>query len=351
MNPPSDPPGPPGPEDPLQPSENAPNGATTQEDGAASQLRLLREIFNGGKPPNDLPKGTFLLDKDDVDEEVAETSVATILNHYQTIANLLEAGVGTERCALSNEAWLRLYNALMAHMINGISHSFTANVNDLLFSTLLPAERVLLSDLRENVKTVATSLAKFPTQENQCDNCLRRVENPVMTPDEYTALLHNTDRSRTAVKDYVWTLVLQQIDEEMKENIARETTSRKALVDAQAKLNADQYRAQKEAEMISEVERQLATYLSEYFDSRQQAMMDMVDLTIKTEEESLLHKRRAQLLPLASTITSTALGAAHKALDEGLAASTANTQTSRTNTEIPQSTPLPGEDRLDSIIA
>ena len=354
MNPHSDPPGPPGPEDPIQPppvTANTPNGVTTQEDGTAPQFRLLREIFNGGKPPNDLPKGTFLLDKDDVDEEVAENSVATILNHYHTIANLLEAGVGTEHCALSNVAWLRLHNALMAHMINGISLSYTAKANDLLFSTLMPEEQTLLSDLRENAKTVATSLAKFPTQENQCDSCLRRVENPVMTPDEYTALLHTTDRSRAAVKDHVYTLVLKQIGDEMNETIARETASRKALVDAQSKLNADQYRAQKEAEIITEVERQLAPFSTEYFDSRRQAMIEMVDLTIKTEEEALLHKRRAQLLPLASSITSTTLGAAHKALDEGLAASSTATQTNHANTANLQSTPLPGEDRLDSIIA
>ena len=172
-----------------------------------------------------------------------------------------------------------------------------------------------------------------------------------MTLDEYTALLHSSDRSRAAVKDHVWKLVLKQIDNEIKETIARETTSRKALVDAQAKLNADQYRAQKEAEIITEVERQLATFSTEYFDNRRQAMMDAVDLTIKTEEEALLHKRRAQLLPLASTITSTALGAAHKALDEGLAASLTNSQANRTNSATPQSTPLPGEDKLDSIIA
>ena len=148
---PSDPPGPPGPEDSLQPSppatENAPNGATTQEEDGAVQLCLLREIFNGGKPPNNLPKGTLVLDKDDVDKEVAEALVADILNHYQTITNLLEAGVGTEHCALSNEAWLRLHNALMAHMINSISHSFMANANDSLFSTLMPQECILLSDL------------------------------------------------------------------------------------------------------------------------------------------------------------------------------------------------------------
>jgi hypothetical protein len=286
-----------------------------------------------------------------VDEEVAEVSVSTILNHYQTIANILEAGIGTEQCALSNVAWLRLHNALMAHMINGISLSYTANANDLIFSTLMPEERVLLSDLRENAKTVATSLAKSPTQPNQCDKCLRRVGNPVMSLDEYTALLHSTDRSRAAVQDHVWTLVLKQIDDDMKESIARETSSRKALIDAQIKLNADQYRAQREAEIIAEVESQLAPFSTEYFDSRRQAMMNMVDLTIKTEEESLLHKRRAQLLPLASTITSTALGAAHKALDEGLAASTPTSQSNHTTTETPQSTPLPGEDRLDALIA
>jgi len=85
-------------------------------------------------------------------------------------------------------------------------------------------------------------------------------------------------------------LVLRQIDEEIRESIARETTSRKALVDAQAKLNANQYHAQREADIISEAEGQLAKFLTEYFDSCQQAMMDMVDLTIKTEEEGLLHK-------------------------------------------------------------
>ena len=74
-------------------------------------------------------------------------------------------------------------------------------------------------------------------------------------------------------------------------------------------------------------------------------MMKMVELTVKTEEEALLHQCRAQLLPLASTITSTALGAAHKALDEGLAAS------NNASTEAPQPTPLLGEDKLDSIIA
>ena len=355
MRPPSDPPGLTGPEDTLQPpppdTANAPNGATTQEDGGASQLRLLREIFNGGRPLSDLPKGNFMLDKDDVDEEVAETSVNTILNHYQTITNLLEAGVGTEHSALSNVAWLRLHNALMAHMINGITHSYTANANDLLFSTLMPEERVLLSDLRENAKTVATSLAKFPTHQNQCDSCLHRVENPIMTPDEYSALLHKTNRSRAAVEDHLFALVIAKIDQDMTETIARETASRKALVDAQTRLNADQYRAQREADIISEIESQLAPFSTEYFDNRRQAMIKMVDLTIKTEEEDLLHKRRAQLIPLASTITSTTLGEAHKALDEGLAASSTTTQTNRARTENPQSTPLPGEDRLDSIIA
>jgi len=142
-----------------------------------------------------------------------------------------------------------------------------------------------------------------------------------MTLDEYTALLHSTDRSRAAVKDHVWVLVLKQINEEMAETIARETASRKALMDAQTKLNVDQYQAQREAEIIAETEKQLAPFSSEYFDSHRQAMIDMVDLTIKTEEEALLHKCRAQLLPLAFTIMSTSLGAAHKALNEGLTAS------------------------------
>jgi hypothetical protein len=114
-------------------------------------------------------------------------------------------------------------------------------------------------------------------------------------------------------------------------------------VDAQIKHDTNQYRAQREDKIKFEVEKQLTPFTTNYYNQRRQAMIDMVDLTIKTEEESLLHKRRAQLLPLAASITSTTLGDAHKALDEGLAATS--------NTETPQLTPLPGEDRLDSIIA
>jgi len=55
-----------------------------------------------------------------VDEGIAEVPAATILEHFDTVANILEAGVGTINCALSNEAWLRLHNAIMANIINGI---------------------------------------------------------------------------------------------------------------------------------------------------------------------------------------------------------------------------------------
>ncbi len=51
-----------------------------QEDETAPQFRLLREIFNGGCPPKDLPKTNFMLDSDDVDEEQTEVPVATFLN-------------------------------------------------------------------------------------------------------------------------------------------------------------------------------------------------------------------------------------------------------------------------------
>ena len=355
MTPPSDPPGPPGPEDTIQPppdTSTASTGATLQEDGTAMQLRLLREIFNGGKPPTDLPKGTLLLDSDDVDEEAAGASVATILNHYQTIANILEAGIGTQNSALSNLAWLRLHNTLMAHIINGISHSFTAKANDFLFfSNLMQEEQILLNDLRENAKTVATSLASFPTQQHQCDSCLRRVEQPVMTLDEYTALLHTTDRSRAAVKEHVWVAALRQIDQELSVTVAKEAASRKALADAQIKHDANQYRTQRESEIKSEIDKQLDPFTTDYYNQRCQAMIDAVELTIKTEEESLLHKWRAQLLPIAATITSSTLGDAHRALDEGLAASSNTTQTNSVLNDAPQSTPLPGEDRLDAIIA
>ena len=77
----------------------------------------------------------------------------------------------------------------------------------------------------------------------------------------------------------------------MKETVERETAFRKALVDAQIKLNIDWYQAQKEAEIISEVEKQLALFSTEYFDNHHQAMINMVNLTIKTKEETLLHKR------------------------------------------------------------
>ena len=345
MNQPSDPPGPMGPEDPLKTPTNTARAlsATPQEEEDAAQLRLLRAIFIGGKPPADLPKGLFMLDKDDVDEEAAGKSINSILNHFETIADLLEAGIGTKHTQLSNEAWLRLNNTILAHMINGISRSFEANANDTLVSILLPKEQGLLANLRENAKTVATSLAKFPLRENQCDTCLRGVQSPIMTPDEYTALLHATDRSRDAVSEHVWKIALQQIDHNIKEQVVRETASRKALVDAQARLDADQYRAQKEAEIMSDIEKQLASFTTDYYANRRKAMTDMVDLTIKTEEENLLHQRRAQLLPLASSISTNSLGAAHKALNEGLVASA--------SVESPQSTPLPGEDRLDAIIA
>ena len=100
---------------------------------------------------------------------------------------------------------------------------------------------------------------------------------------------------------------------------------------------------QREDEIKSATEKQLQSFSAEYYNSRRKAMLEMVDLTIKTEEESLLHQRRSQLLPLAASITTNSLGAAHQALNEGLAASTSD--------ESPQSTPLPGKDRLDAIIA
>ena len=52
----------------------------------------------------------------------------------------------------------------------------------------------------------------------------------------------------------------------MKETVERETAFRKALVDAQIKLNIDWYQAQKEAEIISKVEKQLAPFSIEYFE-------------------------------------------------------------------------------------
>jgi hypothetical protein len=334
-----------GPEDPLKTPTNTTRAlsATPQEEESAAQLRLLRSIFIGGKPPADLPKGCFMLDKDDVDEDTAEETTDTILNHYQTISNLLEAGIGTKHTALSNEAWLRLNNSILAHMINGISRSYKASANESLISIILPKEQGILSNLRENAKTVATALAKFPFHEHQCDTCLRRVDNPIMTPDEYTALLHATDRSKDAVSEHVWEKVMEQVNKHMNDQVVKETTARKALVDAQARLDADQYRVQREAEIRIITEKKLNSFTTDYYENRRKAMVDMIDITIKAEEESLLHQRRAQLLPLAASITSSDLGAAHKALDEGLVSSA--------NPESPQSTPLPGEDRLDSIIA
>ncbi len=148
MNSLHDPPGP-GPEEsfqqsPPQATEKSSDDATAQEEETAPQLRLLREIFNGGCPPEDLPKCNFMLDSDDVDEGIAEVPAATILEHFDTVANILEAGVGTINCALSNEAWLRLHKALMANMINGISNSFMTNANESLFSTLRLMEGILV---------------------------------------------------------------------------------------------------------------------------------------------------------------------------------------------------------------
>jgi hypothetical protein len=72
-------------------------------------------------------------------------------------------------------------------------------------------------------------------------------------------------------------------------------------------------------------------------------MTKAVGLTIRREDEAPWHRKKAQLLPLASSIPLTSLRDAHRALDEGLAAFAAPSQTTATDFLTPSQRPFSGK--------
>jgi hypothetical protein len=119
-------------------------------------------------------------------------------------------------------------------------------------------------------------------------------------------------------------------------------------VDAQAKIDANQNRAQREASILVKSRRSCKLSRTTTSAHVAQAVINAVDLTTRREDEAPRHGKRAQLLPLASSIPLTPLEG-HKALDEGIAAFATPSRTTATDRLHPQSTPLLEEDRVDTI--
>ena len=336
--------GPPDPSTPRPPpTANLDNTVTagdspTQED-AARRLQFLRKIFDGGRPPLAYPKGYFYIDQHDVDEEKSENNATDILIHYHAIAAFLENGIGTAECALSNEAWLNLHNDIFVRMIHGVVRSFSNNPSADLCTTLLPSELAILNQLRDNVRTVATAFTSFPINSNQCDMCLRHVDAPTVSEQEFLALLHATNRSRLAIKEHLWQTSLQQIENQIQSNAEQEFQVRSAAMEADLQARLDHFRVNKEAELTAQAEK--------YFATREQEMLKAVELTITQKQDRLLSQLSAETQqpnpsPRAGPIPS-----------EGRPAAT-SPDTTDTDIATPRPSPsqlIPQEDRLDSVIA
>ena len=333
-----------------QDQPDAPQSAGTSPSGedADHGLLVLRKIFDEGHSTEDLPKGFFYLDRDEIDEEAAEVSTSEFLKHYHTIADHLERGLGTAKCALSPEAWLRLHGDLLAWIIHGLNVTHAEGISDAMVINATPSGENLLQTMRDNAMTVATALTHYPLQLQQCDTCLRSVKQPIVSEDEYTAFIHATDRSRQALHDFLWERTLVRVNKEINSAYDTEITKRHAHMERELQEEGAKFRAAREAEIINRTEQDLGKFSDNYYNSRRQAMIDSIDLSIRREKENLLHQRRAELLPLSTSI---ALNDARQALDEGLAESSTTPRVSQRTQPTNPSQLLPGEDRLDSVIA
>ena len=277
--------GSPDPIDPRPPPIKIPvttgaTGSTPAQENVARCHQFLRKIFDGGLPPLAYPNACFYIDQNEVDEEKAEMNATNILIHYHSITAFLENGISSKGCALSNKAWLQLHNDIFVRMIHGIARSFASNPNADICTTLLPGELDILNQLHNNVRMVATAFTSFPINVNQCDNCLRHVNDPFVSENEFLSILHATNHSRQVLKDHLWEESLQQIQEELR-NKAKQEYQAHAIV-AKAKLHDHlaQFRTDKGAELNDQAEK--------YFASRQQAMLQTIELTIQQKQETLL---------------------------------------------------------------
>src|SRR6267142_3886200 len=102
-----------------------------------------------------------------------------------------------------------------------------------------------------------------------------------------------------------------------------------------------QHQLCKEAEIRHQTELALDRFATNYYDTRKQAMIEAVDLTIRKERDTLLHHCKVELLPLSTGLL---LNAACQALDDGLVESSNSTPN-------PPSQALPGASQMDTIIA
>jgi hypothetical protein len=313
------------------------------EDLSEDQALFLENLFSGTRSIEDLPKGHFTLEQGELDEEKAEVSVSEFLCHYHTVADHLERGFGTQSCALSPEAWIRLHSDLFARMINSLYHTKMEGLDDVLLNILTNRELDLIKTAGGHAKTVATAFAQFPLNIHQCDSCLRQTGDPLLTEADFTTFLHATDRSQKALHHFVWKLTRKKADQEIERLYNAEIKARQSNIDSELQTADAKYRVAREAEIKSLTESSLNKFADEYYNTRKQAMIGAVDLTIRKEKDLLLHRRQAELLPLSTGIT---LNAARQALDEGLAESS-----DPLNAPPPASLPLPGASQLDSVIA
>lgn len=164
----------------------------------------LENLFGGSRLLEDLPTGHFHLDQGELDEESAEVSVPEFLQHYHTVADHLERGFGTQNCALSPEAWIRLHHDIFARMINGLYRTKNEGVDDILLNILTNKELDFIREAGGHAKTVATAFAQFPLNMHQCDSCLRQAGTSLLTEADFTTFLHASDRSLKALHHYVW---------------------------------------------------------------------------------------------------------------------------------------------------
>jgi hypothetical protein len=94
-----------------QPTTILSDGTLLSEENMQEDTKhlFLNSIFNGNHKVEDLLKGHFHLNQEDLDEGSAEVSTLEFLQHCHTVTDHLERGLCTHVSALSPEAWIWLH--------------------------------------------------------------------------------------------------------------------------------------------------------------------------------------------------------------------------------------------------